>query len=861
MNTSYQMEYTQTPPWNTSGSPGMNRLSIAGCNPHQAPTQSQTQQLQMTGTTRDMTPMLPPDLPPHNSNTHRFLNPNQLSHPEALPQQLRWQGNDSVRASAGDVMTYQPSPRRTRGNSRRSEQKTSRGLERTSPPTTVRSKSNLQQLASHPGQANALTPEAMLPEESTHWKAAKYKVNSKKALDKKLKATNRDPNCTFKEVGEGLNVSCQAGLYELLRRASCQYYSKFKTAGLTSQAFVQTDLDAAIVQVTFKVKTYGGQASYSLDLYHTNSTVRLSGRHQQKFIDNDWPRITRIIQEMNEVRPMTDPEMLNYNIQKCLENILANSAAKPANQPVSRNNKSTRGGTTTPEILPSGTTNTTVDDNTTLPSYASSADLPLRALPELTTSIIPVISPHENTDASTHSNTVISGQVNVIPHIQAEKPQLGMGQSTGNNSMATTEAHRSEEMTSSPIASGHQRTGSSMGHEVAQEPDISLLTTGREELTPPPQAQPGTRQVRQTHDTSNAEPSVAWQRDERHIPPCRSCHFMRASMQALEEETKMLQGKVRNQERALQQREKDLSIKAAQYTSSKTHITALENQVKQLQETISLLRDRLAGPEYTMPATNRLTPQDQGQNPRDNLMDSRIKAVENHITELRMSQLEMKVEAMKRDRMQDRKENPLATGPQQYNLRHTPFPIPSPLSGYHLPQNPMGGTHFYAGHNLFRQANHPNYQHAPAYQQNSGCQSKDTSPSNNKGPFQVHDPHPQMYNRRAEDRPQAGAPEHRGTNWGDGRTEAEQSWEKACSSDRGRAERANWRRREEAPSTGERNRNGKDTNENHHSHRKNTGHRAHLEDIMRMADRPQADVNSQGLRDSRQPTPAPREDE
>ena len=181
---------------------------------------------------------------------------------------------------------------------------------------------NVNRGKQHPNISKG-TPEAMIPNDIVQYKSTKYNLKPAKALHKKLQATSRDELCLVESDGQGVNLHCQAGLYELFRRAACHYYGSFKNAGLYVNVLIQRDKQEAIVQVTFRAMNLSGQTSYLVDLYHTSSLVRISGRGQKKFFEDDWNKLDQIIMDINQVRRATDPQTLNTNIQRCLIESLA----------------------------------------------------------------------------------------------------------------------------------------------------------------------------------------------------------------------------------------------------------------------------------------------------------------------------------------------------------------------------------------------------------------------------------------------------------------------------------------------------------------------------------------------------------
>ena len=133
------------------------------------------------------------------------------------------------------------------------------------------------------------------------------------------------------------------------------------------------------------------------------------------------------------------------------------------------------------------------------------------------------------------------------------------------------------------------------------------------------------------------------------LPPppmeCPDCHRYKTKMEAMELDYQGLTKKIKTQEKALAQREKELSTKGTQYASARTHITALEAQIKQLQDTNTLLTDRVAILETRRdgPAPNKL-PSQKTNSPQED----RISRMERQLQEMRITQLEMKMDNMAR---------------------------------------------------------------------------------------------------------------------------------------------------------------------------------------------------------------------
>ena len=479
-------------------------------------------------------------------------------------------------------------------------------------------------------------PEALLPQDTTNWKTTKYRINQKKALSKKWRASNRDEPCTYEETGEGLNVVCQAGLYELFRRAACQYYKHFNKAGLLVLATVQQDQDSSIVQVTFRVKTYGGQVAYTLDLYHTNSSIRLTGRNQHKFEENDWPQIVEIIQEMNEVRPAIDPETLNHDIRRCLEYILSNSTKPPQQQGKIQETATTlKTGQTILGLPPGESSVRTAEWITTgtFRPHQHERTLKTATMP-MTGWTTPGLPPGESMAQS--AERITAGPLPIKRTTETALYNTATPHHTITNAEA---ADADSETTIAYSAPGSPQSVHATGHTENQE--------GRTTRNQTPQRSPYRSRAGETAGTNDPRPSDNFILHHSHEDNfCANCEDANRALEDKERQLDNMQRKLKLQEKALAQREKDLQTKGLQYANSKAHIAALESQIAQLQETNRLLSVRL---DQTSVYSAPTPPQQQPPQPNPS-MEERLAALEGKVRDMKLQQLEDKILQLQQER-------------------------------------------------------------------------------------------------------------------------------------------------------------------------------------------------------------------
>ena len=135
-----------------------------------------------------------------------------------------------------------------------------------------------------------------------------------------MEAVNRTDPISVKyctQGGKNLVMYCQAGLYELLRKAAIAYYANFKSHQFEGKTTCLREKGSGLlVQSTHRIRNGGGgYTSYTINLYHTRTTTLVNGKGTDNFIDTDLPSIMAIIQDCAS----TNPQILNEHLKTCLQ--------------------------------------------------------------------------------------------------------------------------------------------------------------------------------------------------------------------------------------------------------------------------------------------------------------------------------------------------------------------------------------------------------------------------------------------------------------------------------------------------------------------------------------------------------------
>ena len=477
-----------------------------------------------------------------------------------------------------------------------------------------------------------------------------YKLNMNKTLKKKQDACERSIMCSSVEGDKSIRINCQAGVYELIKRATLMYFGEIQHRGTTADIELWQDESLNFTQAVIKVAPlHSSRVSYTISLYHTTSSLSINGQGSKQFLHEEWPMITDIICEINSVLRNTDPETLNENMKLCLSQAL-DILQKPKTAGTGKKKNDTK-----------------------RQSQLSVQNADSRATKAV-----------ESDTAETHRRTL---------------------NRAGGTSQSAVDDESSTEQEIQP-------TQTQPGSIPPQQIELHVPQATLSAVNNPPMDTPLNNTSQQVHQMIEDMPDTeSVQADNSsdiryEASQCKECHNMRVNLLAMETEMQGMHRRMKQQEKALQQREKDLNSKALQYMNSKTHIATLESQIKELQEVNRLLRGT-SGPHppphapYTMPRSN------EGRD-----TEERLNTIERQLQDMRIAQLEAKVESMSQQKQQHeqtptpQRQHPQNWIPSQHQPVHHPTHL-GPTAGIPVP-HPGIMPHF-----MYYQA--PHYQ-APHWQ-------------------------------------------------------------------------------------------------------------------------------------------------
>ena len=466
-----------------------------------------------------------------------------------------------------------------------------------------------------------------------------YDLNVDKTLKKKHIACMRPISCETQVNDGSITIQCQAGLYELIKRATLLFYSEHHQSNRFTDIELWQDRKGNSTQAIIKVSPLHTKSDYTLNLYHTTSLIYINGKGTKSFLEKEWAQIEDIILEINQICKGTEPNTLNNNMRECLQ-----QALQVLRKPKARKDKA---------------------------NHNAKHNMDDRAL-----------TSENDPQPNDVSRQDITRSDITMPSLEWTAP---------NESQLSKEALP-------PTLPTEAGTACSLD---------SGLDQPERETQQPPIIQDDSQGGPQPQDQTTEEPAgvssvdhriQAQQREDQPNTYCRNCHTMNMEMRAMEVEVQTAQRKLKLQDKAMTQREKDLNVKSTQYASARTHISALESQVRQLMETNKLLSDQLAALRRTEPNTEGLRTTPTAETPRPNLDSTRsdhgdrIAVLEARMQELRIAQLETKVENLIHDQLHtaaNSRPTPVAQAMPTWNPMFTQPASPAPhLIGHHPPPYP-----------------------------------------------------------------------------------------------------------------------------------------------------------------------------
>ena len=150
-----------------------------------------------------------------------------------------------------------------------------------------------------------------------------YKIDQPRAIEKKLKATERQ-TVELIETEGGLRIVLNTGSYELLKNATEKYFSELDD-GRKCKIVQVNDQRGAIVESQFKLSS-GKTSLYTMNLYNTTSSCLVNGKKTHIFRDKDFPQIIENIEQTLILNNTTSSE-INENIRQMIIDSVSNENA------------------------------------------------------------------------------------------------------------------------------------------------------------------------------------------------------------------------------------------------------------------------------------------------------------------------------------------------------------------------------------------------------------------------------------------------------------------------------------------------------------------------------------------------------
>ena len=147
----------------------------------------------------------------------------------------------------------------------------------------------------------------------------KYTINQGKALKKKHEHCHRDDPFNVTITSGGITISCQTGLFEILKHCMVQYYSRLKSIDIKPVFHIMKDETNHEVQITIKLTKIGSnRTSYTVNIYNTSSSLLINGNGSRKFFNTDMPHMLKSIGE-----GLVSPAAANNTIKDMLMQLMS----------------------------------------------------------------------------------------------------------------------------------------------------------------------------------------------------------------------------------------------------------------------------------------------------------------------------------------------------------------------------------------------------------------------------------------------------------------------------------------------------------------------------------------------------------
>ena len=154
-----------------------------------------------------------------------------------------------------------------------------------------------------------------------------YNLNSKKALGKKIEASERELDCDIQLKSGTLVLTCSAAAYEILKKAIYEHYNN----SLDKSIVVHTkrskldnrdiSIEPVITEESISVRNRQARSNkqlYRINLFNTTSRIDVNGYKLDEFIQSHLETIC------DKMKDVIDYKTLNRNIGEIFKRSLIN---------------------------------------------------------------------------------------------------------------------------------------------------------------------------------------------------------------------------------------------------------------------------------------------------------------------------------------------------------------------------------------------------------------------------------------------------------------------------------------------------------------------------------------------------------
>ena len=418
------------------------------------------------------------------------------------------------------------------------------------------------------------------------FKTTNYTVNAHKAVKRKLTSLDAKYDYEVKHSHNNVVIKCQTTAYDLLRRALFVHYILIASHDKCCEINVHKDVQGTVAQTTIKVTALGStSAKYTVNLYHTSSTILVNGRCYKEFI-KDWDAAMKILHDAGALNTQQHKEKTRQYLSEIyaalnteVEHYKALCLVQDDTTPASLSHQSGDGPPPSPTTTERITERITQDvAPQTATTQSGHKDQPRQSSSRVA-----------DPPAQTYSSNVLQGSASTPPPPRATcNPSCRDVPTTSPQGASANPSKRTSYTALSPVSP----------MDLAPVPQRSSPSQA---TLPGPSTQPASSTRPSTLHTCNPDQAAAltWRPDHLQPPPgtdSDSTDHLRRIQNALndrEAEINSRERRLRSLEKSLKAREVDLDKRQSQFETAKACIAGLERRVKALEETNRLLEQRL----------------------------------------------------------------------------------------------------------------------------------------------------------------------------------------------------------------------------------------------------------------------------